>query len=299
MRKIYLTLIAALLTCNVFALSSNPALNIYTDNVENRFEVGSTAKIFVELMNDIEMPNRESEIEMDGVIVGFPSIPLEMTKISKTLYLFTSPILGITEVGERYFQVQMKARSKKSADRIKAAIQASNVKIEENTVLLNSTSDEELRASYQRQIDRLTASNLSLTQKLNSLFVPFGSPKELGIRVIPKLDESVSIHLSQEALSIADGSLGEYTLKLSARPISDVVINVKASTSAVDINETLDNQIELLFTPENFDRPQAVRVGIPCDTTVTQFEISHEAFSRDPRFNGVVIESISISVVQE
>lgn len=299
MKKIYFTALMSLLTCSVFAFVENPALHIYTDNVENRFEVGAPANIFVELMTDIELPNGESEIELDGVIVGFPSIPLEMTKISNSLYLFVSPNFKITDVGERYFQIQLKIRSKKTADRIKTAIQANVVSIDQNTIAMNSTSNEELKASYQRDITRLTAMNASLTKQLNSLFAPMGSPKELGIRIIPKMDENVSILVSQESLSIEDGSMGEYTLKLMSRPTSDVTIRVQADSTAVDLNETLDNQIDLLFTPENFDRPQAVRVGIPCDTTVTQFGIAHEAFSRDARFNGLVIENISINVVQE
>jgi hypothetical protein len=299
MRNIFLTLVAAFLTCNVFALTGNPALNIYTSNVENRFEVGSTANIFVELMTDIDMPNGESEIEMDGIIVGYPPISLEMTKISKTLYLYTSPVLSITDVGERYFQVQLKARSKKAADRIKAAIQTNLANIDQLTIAMNSSTDEQTRVDLQGKIDRLIEMNHSLEKQLNSLFVTIGTPRELGIRVIPKNDENNSIPVSQSYLSIEDGSMGEYSIKLNNRPVSDVTIRVQADTTAVDLNETLDNQIDLVFTPENYTRPQAVRVGIPCDTTVTQFEISHEAFSLDTRFNGLVIENVSVNVLQE
>lgn len=299
MRTIYFTVLITLFSYSLLAFAENPALHIYTANVENRFEVGTTATIFVELMTNIEMPNGESEIQMDGAIVGFPPIPLLVTRINKSLFSFVSPVLKITDVGERYFQVQIKTRSKKTADRIKNAIQANTIRIDQNTIAMNSSSDEQVRADYQREISRLTAMNLSLSKQLNSLYVPIGIPRDLGIRVIPRMDENVSVFISQESLSIEDGSMGEYTIKLMNRPTSDVTIRLEANTTAVDLNETLDNQLDLVFTPENFNRPQTIHVGIPCDTTVTQFGISHEAFSRDERFNGLVIENISINVVQE
>lgn len=299
MKNLYLITVTLLLTSKLFAMSVNPALHIYTDNVENRFEVGETANVFVELMTDIEVPNGESEIGMDGVIIGFPPIPLEVTKISKTLYLFMSPNLKITDVGERYFQVQLKVRSKKTTNKIQNAIQANIISIDSNTISMNSTSDEQLRAGYQREIDRLISMNVSLSKKLNSLFTSLGQPKELGIKVVPKLDENVSVLLSQSALNIQAGEIGNYTIKLSSRPTSDVYVKVFADNTSVDLNGSQGNEIELLYTPENFDRPQSVQLAVPTKSTQTdstRFAITHEAFSRDLRFNGVVIGDVLVDM---
>lgn len=297
MRNLYLITLTLLLTSNLFAMSANPALHIYTDNVENRFEVGGTANVFVELMTDIEMPNGESEIEMDGIIVGFPPIPLEITKISKTLYLFMSPKLKISDVGERYFQVQLKVRSKKTANKIKSAIQANIISIDQNTISRNSTTDEQLRAGYQHEIDRLISMNVTLSKKLNSLFTPFGLPKELGIKVVPRLDENVSVLISESTLIIQAGETKGYTIRLSTRPISDVYVTVFADNSVVNLNGTQGNEIQLLFTPENFERSQTIEVHIPNSQKehFQTFNIFHEVFSKDVRFNSLVVDDLVVN----
>lgn len=299
MKKIYV--IALLLIFTVInaegGIFKNPALHIYTDNVENRFEVGDEAKIFVELLTDFDLPNGESEIAMIGKIIGFPPIELKATQINKNFFSFISPILKITDVGERYFQVQLKVRSKKTANRIKKAIKANDINIRDNTIARNATTDEYVRSEYQREIDRITNLNTALMLKLDSLFAPMGEPKELSIRVVAKRDDSVSVLVSQENLTISEGAAGSYTLKLSSRPISDVIVRVSADTNDVDLNGSQDNQVELIFTPDNFDRAQTIRVGIPSNPTQTgpaNFEISHEAFSIDNRFNRLVIPTVKV-----
>lgn len=161
----------------------NPVIRIYTDNVENTFEVGEQAVFFAEVLTDFDYPSGEAELVLEAVIVGHPPIKLKTTKISETFYSFISPKLTKTDVGSRYVQIQLKIRPKKEADRIRHAIKANGELIIEEIVKRDNSTSEGMREYHQLRIDRLNFLNESLFDHLKKLLTTYGEYKELGFFV--------------------------------------------------------------------------------------------------------------------
>lgn len=185
MKHTILSLLAFIgLTFSSFGyFDENPAVRIYTDNVENSFEVGEQAVFFAEVLTDFQYHSGNAEIVVEAEIVGFPLIKLKATKISETYYSFVSTELKESDIGRRYIQVQLKTRPKKEAERIRRAIKANGEMIIEEIIKRDDATSEEMREYHQLQVEKISVLNESLFDQLEKMLVPVGGPSELSFYV--------------------------------------------------------------------------------------------------------------------
>lgn len=300
----YAILSALVVFLSVFSakgsILDNPAMRIHTDNMENTFGVGGDAVFFVEILTNFQYPSGGAEIVLEGIVVGNPPIILEGTKISETYYSFISPELQVSDVGMRYFQAHLKTRPKKETNKIRKAIEANSSAIEEAIVKRDAATSESMRTYYQMQIDQLDALIVSLENQLDGLFTTVGAPAELAFRVQPVPGQVVNVLTSHKFLTVAEGESAEYEIALDSRPTSDVTITIYSEADDITLNENGDNQVKLLFTPENYNIPQKVKVGVSANSTADDSRealIHHEAYSLDERYDNMMIESLSMEVL--
>ena len=85
-----------------------------------------------------------------------------------------------------------------------------------------------------------------------------------------------------------DGLTDTYQVVLNSQPIEDVTVTVTPD-SQVDLGEGAENEIELIFTPENWNEPQTVTVEAVDDEDVEAdihtSTINHSVSSNDPNYN--------------
>jgi hypothetical protein len=100
-----------------------------------------------------------------------------------------------------------------------------------------------------------------------------------------------SVSVDPSSLSLDASGSGSYFLVLDAPPSSDVTVNISPSSADV----TLD-QSSVIFTSSNWNSPQLITVTAGSVTTDTTVTISNTAESADTNFNGLLIESVSVSI---
>ena len=111
-------------------------------------------------------------------------------------------------------------------------------------------------------------------------------------------DDGVGVIVSPTALTIGEGSSGNYTVVLNSQPTADVVITIsETGSSDVSADETT-----LTFTDSNWGHRQTVRVTAAHDDADHLDEsatITHVASSTDGDYNGISVGSVEVDVIDD
>ncbi len=111
-------------------------------------------------------------------------------------------------------------------------------------------------------------------------------------------DDGVGVIVSPTALTIGEGSSGNYTVVLNSQPTADVVITIsETGSSDVSADETT-----LTFTDSDWDDRQTVTVTAAHDDTDHLDEsatITHAATSTDSAYNGISVGSVEVEVIDD
>ncbi len=110
-------------------------------------------------------------------------------------------------------------------------------------------------------------------------------------------DDEAEIELSTNTLSVTEGATSTYTVKLTAQPTSNVVVNVSSNNAAATVNKS-----SLTFSTGNWETAQTVTVtavqdGNTDDATVTITNSVNNAQSAN-EFDGES-ESVTVSVTDD
>ena len=112
-------------------------------------------------------------------------------------------------------------------------------------------------------------------------------------------DDEVGVTVTETILNVEEGGSGTYTLELDTVPTHDVTIAVTSGDPDV---ATVDSDT-LTFTLGNWNQPQTVTVtGLDddIDQSVDQtVSISHVATSEDPNYDGIGIDGVDVTVLDD
>ena len=112
-------------------------------------------------------------------------------------------------------------------------------------------------------------------------------------------DDEVGVTVTETILNVEEGRSGTYTLELDTVPTHDVTIAVTSGDPDV---ATVDSDT-LTFTLGNWNQPQTVTVtGLDddIDQSVDQtVNISHVATSEDPNYDGIGIDAVDVTVLDD
>ncbi len=108
-------------------------------------------------------------------------------------------------------------------------------------------------------------------------------------------DETISVNLSTDALSVNEGGSLGYTVMLGSQPAANVNVTVSSGEpGAVTAAPT-----SLMFTRSNWNAPQTVTVtGVPDDDTSNENNVmlSHAVTSGDGGYNNLNVAAVLVSV---
>ena len=104
----------------------------------------------------------------------------------------------------------------------------------------------------------------------------------------------VGISVSPTELTIAEGETAEYTVRLHARPLSNVTVQVNGG----GVVSPRPNR--LTFTPSNFSTPQTVELtGIhDGDAEDDTAEVSHSVSSSDADYRVLSVDPVAVTVIE-
>ncbi len=120
-----------------------------------------------------------------------------------------------------------------------------------------------------------------------------------------KDDDSKAINTSTDTLTFAEeGDTGTYDVWLNSQPIGDVTVNVKVTDGQTlvskDSGSSFASEVNLPFTPTNWDTPQTVTVQAVQDdgeeTDPQDGEITHTAFNAN--YDGVS-KNVAVTINQD
>ena len=97
------------------------------------------------------------------------------------------------------------------------------------------------------------------------------------------------------ALSIHEGSTGEYTVALKTRPRSNVTVNIGRG------GDVSPNPSGLTFTPSNWNMPRTVTLtaGQDNDAVDDTVEITHTVSSSDAEYRGLTVNPVAVTVIDD
>ncbi len=107
-------------------------------------------------------------------------------------------------------------------------------------------------------------------------------------------NDTAGVTVSPTSLTVAEGSSGEYTVKLDTEPTADVTVTVGGESGEVTVTGS-----PLVFTPSNYGTAQTVTVnaGSDTDTTNDAATLTHAASSTDTNYgSSLSIEDVSVTV---
>jgi len=105
-------------------------------------------------------------------------------------------------------------------------------------------------------------------------------------------DDTPGVTLSKSTLTIQVGSTpGTYTVVLNTQPSADVTITPSSSNTDLSISPST-----LTFTNANWNTPQTVTVSASNSLSTS---ITHTASSADPEYDGISINSVSVTSTGE
>ena len=111
-------------------------------------------------------------------------------------------------------------------------------------------------------------------------------------------DEVPGVTVTPTRLSITEGGSKSYQVKLKTRPSADVTISMSSSNSDVQVPSTALTFTTTTGATGGWDQLQSVRVRIAHDdnTSDESGTITHSATSDDTDYDGIAIDSVSVSV---
>ena len=115
---------------------------------------------------------------------------------------------------------------------------------------------------------------------------------------VTTIDDDIGVEVSADSLEIPEGSTDSYTVKLGKAPSDDVTITISFISSGGDVTVLPSS---LTFTRDNRSDPQIVTVtaGQDDDKFDDSAIISHAASSSDSGYNGISIDDISVTIVDD
>ena len=109
-------------------------------------------------------------------------------------------------------------------------------------------------------------------------------------------NDSAGFVLSETGLTIAEGGSGAFTAKLNAQPVSDVVLTVVSSDTAI---ATID-KAQLIFTNENWNMAQIVKLTTVEDDNLVgerlNITLAVDDASSDDAFDGIAAQTVAVTV---
>ena len=120
------------------------------------------------------------------------------------------------------------------------------------------------------------------------------SPATDWVTVTPAVPTSAGFTVSPTNLTIGEGSIGTYTVKLNAAPSSNVVVTVGGTSGDVTVSGS-----PLTFTPSNYSTAQdvIVRAGADSDTTDDTATLTHSYTGGGDTYNSISIASVVVTVI--
>ncbi len=123
------------------------------------------------------------------------------------------------------------------------------------------------------QFDNLDISPLAVTIEDNDFTIPTAS---------------IFISQTEGNTTVKEAEFTDtYNIVLSRQPVADVILNITPD-SQTELGQGLNNPIQLLFTPENWNLPQTVTVTAIDDTEIEgnhTSTINHDLTSEDPDYH--------------
>ncbi|RYX84532.1 hypothetical protein EON83_09270 [bacterium] len=138
---------------------------------------------------------------------------------------------------------------------------------------------------------------LIATSVVTSADPAYGSIDPPDLIVTNRDNESNGITVFPTTLTVDENSTSTFTIRLNARPTSNVVITLSSSDTSV---ATVIGATTLTFTPSNFSTPQTVTVrGVPDGAFAAQRTaniITSAASSGDVNFNNLDVADVAVTV---
>ena len=110
-------------------------------------------------------------------------------------------------------------------------------------------------------------------------------------------DETASVSILPEELTIAEGGSDSYRVFLTSQPAHDVTVTISYSG---DQDVSIDDQ-ELTFTGSDWETPQAVTVSADQDEDARDdaATLSHSVASTDGDYNGITVPEVDVTATDD
>ena len=204
------------------------------------------------------------------------SVPVANGNYNVSLYLSE---LNFADFGQRVFNVALEGQ--------KALDNLDIYKLTNNAFL-----DGENDANIVKIPNLAVVSDGALDLKFTSVV---GDAALAGIEITPVNGAQVLIEESDRNTSVAEGGNSDtYQVLLNTKPTASVTVNLQ-----LDGQTTVDKN-NLVFTPQNWNKPQTVTVTAVDDAVGESFHtstIGHTIVTTDAAYSGIAVPSVSASIV--
>ena len=204
------------------------------------------------------------------------SVPVANGNYNVSLYLSE---LNFTDFGQRVFDVSLEGQE---------ALDNLDIYKLTNNAFLDGENDASVVKIPNLAVVTDGAIDLNFTSVV-------GDAALAGIEITPVKGAQVLIEESDRDTSVTEGgNTDTYQVLLNTKPTANVTVNLQLDgQTAVDKNS-------LVFTPQNWDKPQTVTVSAVDDTVGESFHtstIKHNIETTDAAYSGISVPSVSANIV--
>ena len=120
---------------------------------------------------------------------------------------------------------------------------------------------------------------------------PWSAPM-LAMPVDPNVP---GVSISETELTIEEGETAEYTVRLQARPLSNVTVDIDGQ------GVVSPNPSRLTFTPSNYNTPQTVELTALQDNDPDneEIEVTHSTTTSDGAYNRLTVAPVAVTVIDD
>ena len=128
-----------------------------------------------------------------------------------------------------------------------------------------------------------------------------------GVAVSVTDDDTAGVTVSETMLTLAEGASATYTVVLDAQPVATVLIRIDRDNQDVGVDADAVNQgaqAFMLFTPDNWNTPQTVKVSAAQDADAAddQAQLDHAVSytaNRSGPYNSVLASGVTVTVTDD
>ena len=134
----------------------------------------------------------------------------------------------------------------------------------------------------------------------------FGTPLPAGVTagttaattVTITDDDTAGVSVSNDSLTIVEGSSGTYTIVLDSEPTATVTVTINDPTDNTDVTA---DQASLTFSPTDWSMPQTVtvRAAHDNDTSNETATVTHSVTSSDSSYSSASADSVAVTVTDD